>query len=165
MSTKYHCDGFLPCIIWPSTAKSAAAEVQTLADGVNGQVKACTSLPSTTTDAWGEFYTGLTATMAEEPGYFALGSRMDTIASWADDLYGWQQRLASQGCTGGPPATDPNALRPSEEWSLKLAQWGLYAVIVAASAYAIGEVISIVPKPAPPPPRRMEERKTRRRAA
>jgi hypothetical protein len=151
MSTKYHCDGFMPCLIWPDNVRSAATEVQVLADDVNRQVGGCTSLKQTTRDAWAE--------------------KMEDIARWSDDLYGWQQRLVAEGCTGGPPVVDPNALRPSEEWTYKLAQWGLYAVIVAAGAYVVGEVafavgeaVSVIPKPAP---RRVAEdlRGTRRRRA
>jgi hypothetical protein len=166
MSTKYHCDGILPCFIWPDDVRHAATEVQVLADAVNAQAKTCTSLDSSTRDGWAEFYAGLTAVMSEDKGaWFGLGGVMDEIAGWADDLYGWQQRLASQGCSGGPPVTDPNAIREGERWTMKLAQWGLYAVIVAAGAYAVGEVISIIPKPAPPPRERLEERRPRRRAA
>jgi hypothetical protein len=172
MSTKYHCDGFMPCLIWPDNVRSAATEVQVLADDVNRQVGGCTSLKQTTRDAWAEFYTALTAFLADAyQAFFGLGQKMEDIARWSDDLYGWQQRLVAEGCTGGPPVVDPNALRPSEEWTYKLAQWGLYAVIVAAGAYVVGEVafavgeaVSVIPKPAP---RRVAEdlRGTRRRRA
>lgn len=144
--SKYSCSGVLPCIIYPSTAKAAAAELLAGIQGTNNDVSACTTLDATTLTNWALFYNTAVPFLQESPGVFGLGTRMDRIASYAEDLYNWQNQLKQKGCGVTVPSTDPNAVAPETGQLLNLAHWGAYAVIAVAVAYGIGKAVEVLPK-------------------
>jgi len=149
---KYSCPGILPCIIYPSTAKAAASELLANVEGTNASVVACAGLDDTTRSNWTTFYSTVKPFLQEDPGLWGLGTRMDRIASYAEDLYAWQQQLSQKTCAVSVPVVDPTAIPPETSQLLNLAHWGLYAVVAVAGAYGIGKVIEILPRRSPEAP-------------
>lgn len=147
--SKYACAGILPCLIYPSTAKAAADELLAHVENTNRDVTACAGLDDTTRANWGTYYATVKPFLQESPGAFGLGTRMDRIASYADDLYDWQLQLKGRSCATTLPIADPNAVPPETNQLINLAHWGLYTVIAVAGAYGISKVVEVIPKPGP----------------
>lgn len=140
-------------IVYPSTCQSAQDDLLTQVEGTTNQVAECTTLPSSDKENWAAWSARVSLFLKEDPGWLGLGSRMDQIEAYAQELVVWQKLLSKNCTTIDSTAVDPFALTPQDEWWRSALQWGAVAVVAVAGAYVVGEIISVIPKPGPAPER------------
>lgn len=133
--------GILPTIVYPSTVSDAQAALLANAQGTNSAVQSCNNAPAALVSGWTSFFSTLSVFCAEQPGWFGLGSMMDQVESYQQQLYTWQQSLASAGCTG-VVATNPTPPLLSVG-STSILQWTMYAAVAAAGAYVVGKFVEV----------------------
>jgi hypothetical protein len=145
--------GILPRIVYPGTIQDAASDLLTAVKGTDVSVKSCTTLDASVASTWASWsadvQTWLTAKIAD-PGWFGLGSLMDQIETYTQELLRWQKTLNGYCDNVISPVVDPTQIPASQDWWKSALEWTVVGVAIVAGAYAVGQVVSLIPRPALP---------------
>jgi hypothetical protein len=147
--------GLLPSMISQSTITNAQAALLANLQATYTAVQSCSALQNSAANSgvnsqssaylqeFTTFYNAATAFCQQSPGWFGLGTMMDQLESYQNQLYGWQQILRQAGCTA-VVLNNPNVPNPTVSSVLSILQWGTYAVVTAAAAYGIGKIVEVI---------------------
>lgn len=149
--------GILPSFWTPEELTAAQQKLASDASQVNASVTSCTALDATSKSGWMAFYTQLTAFCLIRFGWTTTvypdgtwdwgggtGVTADIIEQYGRTLYAWEQKLAKV-CTLSVPVVDPDS-NPGAQTVNTLVKYAVVGAAFIASAYAIGKVVSVIPR-------------------
>lgn len=142
--------GILPRIIYPDTIRDAASDLLTAVKGTDDSVASCNSLDASVQKTWTAWSADVVAWLQSkiaDPGWFGLGSVMDQIETYTQELLRWQKTINGYCSNVISPVVDPNAIPAPQEWWKGLLEWTVVGVAIVGGAYVVGQVVSLIPKP------------------
>jgi len=148
-------------IVYPWTCKAAQDDLATAVQGTLNDLAASPSVDATTRADFQTWASRLQTFLSGDPGWFGLGSRMDQIETYAQELHNWQVTLTNAGATVNGTIPDPFEPSAQDKWYLQVLQWGVVGVGILAGAYVVSEVVQRIPLPSPAEREREHEHERR----
>ncbi len=142
----------VPWIVFATDIVELQEKLRDYATELSNAIGTCMSAQPTGFDAvfvdWQNLRQDVIDYVSEPPGYFwneglqyakgdVLYQRLQTMSS----------RIAAMGCTTPPAPPAPGADGPPTPDWLRALQWATVAVVVAAGAYGVSQVVAAIPKP------------------
>lgn len=139
-----------PYIVFATDVVALQETLRDYATELGNAVAACTNVSAPGYDAmvtdWSALRNDVVDFIAEPPGYFwnegtqyaagqVLMTRLGTMST----------RIGTLACTTPPAPPSPEG-PPTPDW-VRVVQWGTVAVVVAAGAWGISQVVGAIPKP------------------
>lgn len=131
-------------VIWTSGDIDALKKrLKAAAKGTDETVQTCAAVGDAMRASWGQWYAAVLDWTNEPTGFFTTGSQANRGEAYEDELYAWQLKLQSTGCTLTVPAFNP---QPAEPPGSSIVKWGAIAVVAVAGAYGVSKLVAVLPK-------------------
>jgi hypothetical protein len=143
-------------ICYPDTVRDAASDLLTAVKGTDASVASCTKLDAQVKTTWSAWSSDVEAWLAKEvdsPSWLGLGSQMDQIEIYTQELLRWQKTLNGTCDDIISPVVDPTQVPANQEWWKSALEWTVVGVVTVGVAYTVGQVVTLIPKPVPGAPR------------
>jgi hypothetical protein len=125
----------LPKIVWPSDVDDYVSRLDPQFRATDAGVKACGSLASGVTTAWGDFLRSWETFKKDASCVFGCANKYDTAQRFETELASWQLFIRSQGCSLLAPDVAP----PKD--GSDLLKWAVVGLVVAAAVYTVGPFV------------------------
>lgn len=146
----------VPWIVFATDIVELQGKLRDFVTELGNAIGMCTNVQATGFQEmladWQDLRNDVVDYISQPPGYFwnegtqyaegdVLFQRLQTMST----------RVAAMGCTTPPSPAAPNVDGPATPDWLRALQWATVAVVVAASAYGVSQVVQAVPQLLPRP--------------
>ena len=128
--------------VTPGDVQARKDQVAAQIASVDADVDNCTALDKGTYSAWGLFVQSWQAFYADAPNLFNAGGQGRQVADFVNQLDDWENKLAAKGCTMSA-APIPKQVDSGIGSTITVVA---VAAAVVAGAYAVVEIMKVVPR-------------------